>query len=141
MRDLSRTSFAGYTLGTWYPTGYIVALTHEQTDAERVQLELQQAGVEHVQVWTAQEVLANYAAFQKQRSVIERVVASVAAEERTVRDDNVEAAQEGYSFLTIPVSDRARFDDIRQILGTHPIRRAHYYGRYTITDLALYAAR
>jgi transcription termination factor Rho len=106
-----------------------------------MQIEIQQAGVENVQVWTAQEVLANYAAFQKQRSVIERVLASVAADERTVQDDNLEAAQEGYSFVTIPVSDQARLEEIRQILATHPIRRAHYYGRYTMTDLALYAAR
>jgi hypothetical protein len=71
MTSLSTTSFAGYTFGTWYPTGSIVALTREYTDAVGLQQALQQAEVEDVAVWRAGEVYANYAAYRLQRSVME----------------------------------------------------------------------
>jgi hypothetical protein len=135
MTSLSTTSFAGYTFGTWYPTGYIVALTREYTDAVGLQQALQQAGIEDVEVWRADEVYANYTAYRLQRSMMERMIAVLATDERAIQDDNLQAAQEGYTFLTIPVSDPTRLDELHQLLITRPIYRAHYYGRYTMRDL------
>jgi hypothetical protein len=125
MTSLSTTSFAGYTFGTWYPTGYIVALTREYTDAVGLQQALQQAGIEDVEVWRADEVYANYTAYRLQRSMMERMIAVLATDERAIQDDNLQAAQEGYTFLTIPVSDPTEFVNGCGSSASPVLRHAH----------------
>jgi hypothetical protein len=129
-------SFTGDTLfGTFYPTGYITAVTHGRPQAEAAQTALQEAGFDDIRIWSAEDVQARHQAFLSQRSMIQRISAAFAADEKLVLDDYLQAAEEGHTFLTVHIPDEAQVNQARDILVAHHAHQMHYYSPIGITDL------
>ena len=136
MSAFNDNSFTGETLfGTFYPTGYITAVTHARTDAEAAQTVLQEAGFSDIRIWSGKEVQERHQAFLDQRSIAQRIGAAFAADEKLALDDYLQAADEGHTFLTVHVPDDTQVNRARDILIAHHSHQMHYYGPIGITDL------
>lgn len=136
MTAFSDSSFDGETLfGTFYPKGYIVAVTHQKGDAEAAIAELQQAGFTDVRLWTGNEVQERHQAFLHQRSMLQRLGSAFAADEKLALDEYLQAAEEGHSFVTVHVADQSQVDTVRNTLVAFHAHQMHYYGDVGMTDL------
>jgi hypothetical protein len=131
------SSFDGETLfGTFYPKGYIVAVTHQKDDAEAAIAELQQAGFTDVRLWSGSEVQERHQAFLHQRSMLQRIGSTFAADEKLALDEYLQAAEEGHSFVTVHVVEQSEIEPVRNTLVAHHAHQMHYYGDVGMTDLA-----
>jgi hypothetical protein len=136
MSAFTGDSFAGETLfGTFYPTGYIVAVTDARDDAEAAQAELVQAGFTELRIWSAAEVQERHQAFLDQRSLLQRIGSAVAADEKLVLDEYLQSAQDDHTFLTVHIPNADQVNQARDILVAHHAHQVHYYGAVGITDL------
>ena len=125
--------------GTYYPTGYVVAVLDSSDQAKQAAHALYQAGfdADQVRVFTADEVLAVIHRFQQERTLAQRIGHALAADEGEAEQEDLEAAQRGHAFATVHAPNVAEARRVAGMLVQHGAYRVRYYGREVMTDLSL----
>ena len=142
MPAFEEKSFTGQTLfGTFYPTGYLVAVLHARTDAEHAKLRLQNAGFAEVRVWTGQEVIERHEAFLAHRSVLQRLGSLLHSDERDALEEYLAAARQDHLFLTIHIPDHHQVERAHPLLVENNVHLMHYYTAVGMADLPAHITR
>ena len=126
--------------GTYYPTGYIVAVLDPQAVEPAV------AGLCHstcapdeVRAFSGREVLELHAAFRQQRTVGQRVgalIASAVADEGEAQAEYLEAARHGQSLVVVHAPGLDRMEGVSRVLAAYGAQRVHHYSQFVMTDLS-----
>lgn len=124
-------------LGTFYPQGFLVAVVEDPARAQAVVASLLDAGfpTEDVMLRPGEQVLANYRAYQEQRSPLERLAPLFPSEESDVMREYLDEAEQGRTFVAVRAPGRDQRDRAGEMLRSHGGRAIRYYGEHTITDL------
>jgi hypothetical protein len=126
--------------GTYYPTGYIVAV-FDPPEAERAVAALRDStcAPHEVRTFSGREVLDLDAAFRHQRTVGQRVgalIASAVADEGEAQAVYLEAARRGRSLVVVHAPTHEQMEGVARILTAHGAQRMHHYGQLVMTDLS-----
>ncbi|MGH2355522.1 MAG: hypothetical protein ACRDJN_28265 [Chloroflexota bacterium] len=123
--------------GTYYPTGYVVAVLDSPEQAKQAAHGLNVAGCEadQVRVFTADQVLTINRQFLQARTLPQRIGRLLAADEGEAEQEDLEAAQRGHAFVTVHAPDAAEARRVAAILAQHGGYRIRHYGRAVMTDL------
>lgn len=108
----------------------------DRATADDVYAALTQQGMQDVRVWTGDEVLARHNGFMDQRNVLQRIGENFGADEKTALQDYLDAAEDGYFFLTVHAPSDAEVNGVRSVLMNNNARLMHYYGRTGMADLS-----
>jgi hypothetical protein len=129
---------AGGSLRPWYltATGYLVVLFSDLQEAERARRGLVEAEVseQDLRLYASEEILDILARLQKERSILARAVAALAAD-ASARQRFLDNARTGGAarWLVAPTRDRA--DQLVGLLADYGYRSLRYYGEDGVTDL------
>jgi hypothetical protein len=128
----------GVSFGTYYPEGYIVAAVDSAETAEQAVAELRGAGFTEgdVRTYSGQMVVENHEAFQRQRSVLQRIESAFASDEKEAVDEYIEEARRGRHFITVRAPDEEQIERARQVLAATGAYKMHHYGPSVMTDLS-----
>jgi hypothetical protein len=122
--------------GTYYPTGYVVAVLEPEAVAGTVDaLRAGPCAPDEVRAFSGQEVLDIAAAVGADQTPLQRLGASLASDEGEAQTEYREEARQGRSLLVVHAPDDAQTERVRQVLAAHGARRMRHYGRFVMTDL------
>ena len=123
--------------GTYYPTGYVVAVVDDRDQANRAVQALRSAGVptDQVRVMSGDEVLAIDREFKESQSFGQRLGGMLAADEGEAVQQYVEAAQRGHALVTVPAPELAEAQRINGVLAEHGAHGVRHYGRLMMSVL------
>jgi hypothetical protein len=126
--------------GTYYPTGYVVAVLDPQAAAQAVAALCDSTcAPDEVRAFSGREVLDINADFRQQRTVGQRVgalIASAVADEGEAQAEYLEAARRGQSLVVVHAPTQDRMERVARILAAHSAQRIHHYGQLVMTDLS-----
>jgi hypothetical protein len=129
---------AGGSLRPWYltATGYLVVLFSDLQEAERARRGLVEAEVseQDLRLYASQEILDILARLQKERSILARAVAALAAD-ASARQRFLDNARTGGAALWLVAPTRDRADQLVGLLADYGYRSLRYYGEDGVTDL------
>jgi hypothetical protein len=129
---------AGGSLRPWYltATGYLVVLFSDLEEAERARRGLVEAEVseQDLRLYTSEEILDILARLQKERSILARAVAALAAD-ASARQRFLDNARTGGAALWLVAPTRDRADQLVGLLADYGYRSLRYYGEDGVTDL------
>lgn len=124
--------------GTYYPTGYVVAVLDSPEQAKQAAHALYNAGcpAEGVRVFTGEEVLGIDHRVRQERTLGEQIGRLLAADEREAEQQYLEAAQRGHAFVTVHAPDAAEARRVAAVLTRHGGHGVRHYGRAVMTVLS-----
>jgi hypothetical protein len=129
---------AGGSLRPWYltATGYLVVLFSDLQEAERARRGLVEAEVseQDLRLYASEEILDILARLQKERSILARAVAALAAD-ASARQRFLDNARTGGAALWLVAPTRDRADQLVGLLADYGYRSLRYYGEDGVTDL------
>jgi hypothetical protein len=129
---------AGGSLRPWYltATGYLMVLFSDLQEAERARRGLIDAEVseQDLRLYASQEILDILARLQKERSILARAVAALAAD-ASARQRFLDNARTGGAALWLVAPTRDRADQLVGLLADYGYRSLRYYGEDGVTDL------
>jgi hypothetical protein len=129
---------AGGSLRPWYltATGYLVVLFSDLQEAERARRGLVEAEVseQDLRLYASEEILDILARLQKERSILARAVAALAAD-TSARQRFLDNARTGGAALWLVAPTRDRADQLVGLLADYGYRSLRYYGEDGVTDL------
>ena len=127
-----------YHFGTYYPTGYVVAVLDSSNQAKQAAHALYEAGfdADQVRVFTADEVLAIDGRFRQERTLAQRIGHALAADEGEAEQEYLGAAQRGHAFVTVHAPDAAEARRVAAIVTQQGAYDVRHYGRALLTDLS-----
>ena len=129
---------AGGSLRPWYltATGYLVVLFSDLEEAERARRGLVEAEVseQDLRLYPSEEILDILARLQKERSILARAVAALAAD-ASARQRFLDNARTGGAALWLVAPTRDRADQLVGLLADYGYRSLRYYGEDGVTDL------
>jgi hypothetical protein len=129
---------AGGSLRPWYltATGYLVVLFSDLEEAERARRGLVEAEVseQDLRLYASEEILDILARLQKERSILARAVAALAAD-ASARQRFLDNARTGGAALWLVAPTRDRADQLVGLLADYGYRSLRYYGEDGVTDL------
>ena len=129
---------AGGSLRPWYltATGYLVVLFSDLQEAERARRGLVEAEVseQDLRLYASEEILDILARLQKERSILARAVAALAAD-ASARQRFLDNARTGGAALGLVAPTRDRADQLVGLLADYGYRSLRYYGEDGVTDL------
>ena len=123
--------------GSYYPTGYVVAVLDGKEQAERAAQALRDAGhaAGDVRVFTGEEVLGLDRRFREERTLGQRLAGLLPADEGEAQQQYLEAAQRGHALVTVHASELAAAQPVKEILAAHGAHGVRHYGGATMTVL------
>jgi hypothetical protein len=126
------------SLRPWYltATGYLVVLFSDPEEAERARDGLVDGRVaEHdLRLYTSEEILGILARLQKERSILARAVAALAAD-TSARQRFLDNARTGGAALWLVAPTRDRADQLVSLLADYGYSSLRYYGEDGVADL------
>jgi hypothetical protein len=129
---------AGGSLRPWYltATGYLVVLFSDLEEAERARRGLVEAEVseQDLRLYASEEIMDILARLQKERSILARAVAALAAD-ASARQRFLDNARTGGAALWLVAPTRDRADQLVGLLADYGYRSLRYYGEDGVTDL------
>jgi hypothetical protein len=129
---------AGGSLRPWYltATGYLVVLFSDLQEAERARRGLVDAEVseQDLRLYASEEIMDILARLQKERSILARAVAALAAD-ASARQRFLDNARTGGAALWLIAPTRDRADQLVGLLADYGYRSLRYYGEDGVTDL------
>jgi hypothetical protein len=129
---------AGGSLRPWYltATGYLVVLFSDLQEAERARRGLVEAEVseQDLRLYASEEIMDILARLQKERSILARAVAALAAD-ASARQRFLDNARTGGAALWLIAPTRDRADQLVGLLADYGYRSLRYYGEDGVTDL------
>jgi hypothetical protein len=129
---------AGGSLRPWYltATGYLVVLFSDLEEAERARRGLVEAEVseQDLRLYASEEIMDILARLQKERSILARAVAALAAD-ASARQRFLDNARTGGAALWLIAPTRDRADQLVGLLADYGYRSLRYYGEDGVTDL------
>jgi hypothetical protein len=129
---------AGGSLRPWYltATGYLVVLFGDLQEAERARRGLVEAEVseQDLRLYASEEIMDILARLQKERSILARAVAALAAD-ASARQRFLDNARTGGAALWLVAPTRDRADQLVGLLADYGYRSLRYYGEDGVTDL------
>jgi hypothetical protein len=129
---------AGGSLRPWYltATGYLVVLFSDLQEAERARRGLVEAEVseQDLRMYASEEIMDILARLQKERSILARAVAALAAD-ASARQRFLDNARTGGAALWLIAPTRDRADQLVGLLADYGYRSLRYYGEDGVTDL------
>jgi hypothetical protein len=116
------------------PQGYLVAILADAEEAERGQLALEEAGVSSTDIkrYTGEDIVANHARYEEQRSRVSRI-AGIADDEEG-RDLYLGYAREGRSAMWVRIPDGNKVARAMRALADVETLYLRYYGEDTRYD-------
>jgi hypothetical protein len=129
---------AGGSLRPWYltATGYLVVLFSDLQEAERARRGLVEAEVseQDLRLYASEEILDILARLQKERSILARAVAALAAD-ASARQRFLDNARTGGAALWLVAPTRDRADQLVSLLADYGYSSLRYYGEDGVADL------
>jgi hypothetical protein len=129
---------AGGGLRPWYltATGYLMVLFSDLREAERARSGLVEAKVseQDLRLYTSEEILGILARLQKERSILARAVAALAAD-ASVRQRFMDNARTGGAALWLIAPTRDRANQLVSLLADYGYSSLRYYGEDGVADL------
>jgi hypothetical protein len=125
--------------GSYYPTGYVVAVFDQRDRAEQAAQGLRaDAGeqADQVRVFAGEEVLAIDRQFRQERTLGQRLGGLLASDEGEAQQQYLEAAQRGATLVTVHAPDLADAQRVATVLTSHGAHTLHHYGPTAMTDLS-----
>jgi hypothetical protein len=124
--------------GSYYPTGYVVAVLDSRDQAEAAARALREAGRdgEQVRVFGGDEVLATDRQFREERTLAQRVGEFFSSDEGEAQQQYLEAAQRGDTLVTVHAPDLTEAERVAAILTQHGAHGLRHYGEAVMTVLA-----
>jgi hypothetical protein len=124
--------------GTYYPTGYIVAVLDSPDHEEQAAQALREAGCDagQVRVFTGDEVLATDHRIRQERTLAQRAGRLLASDEAEAEQQYLEAAQRGQAFVTVHAPDPAEAQRVAAVLTQHGGHGVRHYGPAVMTVLS-----
>jgi hypothetical protein len=124
--------------GSYYPTGYVVAVFDQRDQAEQAAQALREAAGEdadQVRVFAGEEVLAIDRRVREERTLGQRLGGLFASDEGEAQQQYLEAAQRGATIVTVHAPDLAAAQRAAAVLTPRGARALHHYGPNVMTDL------
>jgi len=129
---------AGGGLRPWYltATGYLMVLFSDLQEAERARSGLVEDKVseQDLRLYTSEEILGILARLQKERSILARAVAALAAD-ASVRQRFMDNARTGGAALWLIAPTRDRANQLVSLLADYGYSSLRYYGEDGVADL------
>jgi hypothetical protein len=129
---------AGGSLRPWYltATGYLMVLFSDLQEAERARSGLVEGKVseQDLRLYTSEEILGILARLQKERSILARAVAALAAD-ASVRQRFMDNARTGGAALWLVAPTRDRANQLVSLLADYGYSSLRYYGEDGVADL------
>jgi hypothetical protein len=129
---------AGGSLRPWYltATGYLMVLFSDLQEAERARSGLVEDKVseQDLRLYTSEEILGILARLQKERSILARAVAALAAD-ASVRQRFMDNARTGGAALWLIAPTRDRANQLVSLLADYGYSSLRYYGEDGVADL------
>ena len=129
---------AGGSLRPWYltATGYLMVLFSDLQEAERARSGLVEGEVseQDLRLYTSEEILGILARLQKERSILARAVAALAAD-ASVRQRFMDNARTGGAALWLVAPTRDRANQLVSLLADYGYSSLRYYGKDGVADL------
>jgi hypothetical protein len=129
---------AGGSLRPWYltATGYLMVLFSDLQEAERARSGLVEGEVseQDLRLYTSEEILGILARLQKERSILARAVAALAAD-ASVRQRFMDNARTGGAALWLVAPTRDRANQLVSLLADYGYSSLRYYGEDGVADL------
>jgi hypothetical protein len=123
--------------GTYYPTGYVVAVLEPQAVAGAVDaLRAGPCAPDEVRPFSGQEVLDLAAGAERAQTPLQRLESALASDEGEAQTEYLDEARRGRSFLVVHAPDAGQTERVRQVLAAHGARQMRHYGRLVMTDLS-----
>lgn len=123
--------------GTFYPTGYVVAVVDDAVHADQARIAIQQAGVPDVHVYAGADVVAHHQALLDQRTPLQRLGSVISADEKLMQEDYLEQARAGKVLLTVQVvPDVEQIEIVRRILRAQHAVLLRYYDTDGVVELS-----
>ena len=124
--------------GSYYPTGYVVAVFDQRDRAEQAAQGFRAAGgdADQVRVFAGEEVLALDRQFRQERTLGQRLGGLFASDEGEAQQQYLEAAQRGATIVTVHAPDLAEAQRVADMLTPHGAHALHHYGPTAMTDLS-----
>jgi hypothetical protein len=126
------------SLRPWYltATGYLVVLFSDPGEAERARRGLVDGKVadQDLRLYSSEEILGIVARLQKERSIVARAVAALAAD-ASARQRFMDNAQTGGAALWLVAPTRDRADQLVSVLADYGYSSLRYYGEDGVADL------
>jgi hypothetical protein len=123
--------------GTYYPTGYVVAVLEPEAVAGAVDaLHAGPCAPDEVRPFSGQEVLDIAAAVERTQSPLQRLEAALASDEGEAQSEYLDEARRGRSFLVVHAPDTGQAERVSRVLAAHGARRMRHYGPLVMTDLS-----
>jgi hypothetical protein len=129
---------AGGSLRPWYltATGYLMVLFSDLHEAERARSGLVEGKVseQDLRLYTSEEILRILDRLRRQRSILARAVAALAADPGA-RDRFLDNARAGGAALWLIAPARQRADQLVALLADYGYSSLRYYGEDGVADL------
>ena len=124
--------------GSYYPTGYVVAVFDGSDRAEQAAQALGEAGcdADQTRVFSGEEVLAIDRRFRQERTPAQWLGGLLAADEGEAQQQYLEAAQRGGAVVTVHAPHLDEAQRVAAILAQHGAHALHHYGPTVMTDLS-----
>jgi hypothetical protein len=126
------------SLRPWYltATGYLMVLFSDLQEAERARSGLVEDKVseQDLRLYTSEEILGILARLQKERSILARAVAALAAD-ASVRQRFMDNARTGGAALWLVAPTRDRANQLVSLLADYGYSSLRYYGEDGVADL------
>ena len=126
------------SLRPWYltATGYLMVLFSDLQEAERARSGLVEDKVseQDLRLYTSEEILGILARLQKERSILARAVAALAAD-ASVRQRFMDNARTGGAALWLIAPTRDRANQLVSLLADYGYSSLRYYGEDGVADL------
>jgi hypothetical protein len=123
--------------GTYYPTGYVVAVLEPQAVAGAVDaLRAGPCAPDEVRTLSGQEALDVAAAAEAQQTLLQRLGAALASDEGEAQTEYLDEARRGRSLLVAHAPDAGQSARVARVLAAHGARRMRHYGQLAMTDLS-----
>lgn len=121
--------------GVFYPTRYIIAVFDTTEQATGAVADLEKAGFE-ARSATPEQVLERELEFRKQRSLAQKVAASVYSDEQQAIINLTALARQGKHFVDVYVPEESNVGQVESILDAHHDIAMLYYGEWDLVNLS-----
>ncbi len=122
--------------GVFYPTRYIIAVFETAQQAEAAVADLNQCGFE-ARYATPEQVLQRANEFRQERSLAQKVAASVYSDEQQAIIDLISMARQGRHFVDVYVPDQSQVRQAEACLDAHHAEVMIYYGEWDLVNLSI----
>jgi pantoate kinase len=122
--------------GVFYPTRYIIAVFETAQQAEAAVADLNQRGFE-ARYATPEQVLQRANEFRQERSLAQKVAASVYSDEQQAIIDLISMARQGRHFVDVYVPDQSQVRQAEACLDAHHAEVMIYYGEWDLINLSI----